>query len=88
MAHTQVLAAVQPSEHKEIDPLLADWKWACDHLSRGEFERFAGQFVAVLEGEVVGTGLDQEQLREQISHQHGVIGERVVILYVDAGELI
>jgi hypothetical protein len=88
MAHTELLVQVKPCGHDDLDPLLADWKWAYDRLSRGEFERFEGQFVAVLEGEVAGVGIDQEELRDQVSQQRAVIGERVVIIYVDAGEFL
>ncbi len=88
MAQTDLSLPVQQSSSDDVDHLIADWKWAYDCLAAGEFDRFCGEYVAVLQRSIVGHGTDQEELRSHVSQQQSVDGERVVVLYVDAGEFL
>jgi hypothetical protein len=63
-----------------------DWNIAFSALEAGEYEEYSGQFIAILEGCVVGSGTNQAKLREEVAQRHGVRPERLVVLYIDLGE--
>jgi len=62
--------------------VLADYKAAYDLLDRGALAEYAGQFVAVLNGSIVGVGGDSARLRQTVSQQREVDSERLAIIYV------
>jgi hypothetical protein len=65
-----------------IDDVLADFAAAYRLLEARGLDQHAGQYVAVLRGEVAGAGLDAATLRETVSCTHGVHPERVAIIRV------
>jgi hypothetical protein len=68
-----------------LEALLQEWKQANRLLESGELAAFSGQYVAVVDGQVVGHGEHEDHLRQQCANRCGIHPERVVILYVDAG---
>lgn len=68
---------------KDAD-VIADWNSAFQMLEAGELESYSGQFVAILNGEVVGSGAHPTKLYEEVSHTRGVAQERLVVMFVEA----
>lgn len=83
-----VVAHPPESSSYNIEELVADWKWAYNFLAAGNLEQSRGQFVAVLNHAVVGQGADDGALREHVAQQQNVARERIVVLYVDDGEIL
>jgi hypothetical protein len=68
-------------EHAPED-VLADFAAAYRLLDHGELNEYRGQFVAVLDGRVVGAGPNPGKLRDQVSESHRVDPERLAIIHV------
>jgi hypothetical protein len=62
--------------------VLADFSRAYDLLDRGALDTYGGQFVAVLQGQVVGADPDPAALREAVSEKHRIDPERMAIIQV------
>ena len=82
----QTSQSSSPEEVSEMD-VLQDWNVALAALDRGEYDGYSGQFVAVLSGCVVGSGSSQATLRVDVAQRLRVRPERLVILYIDLGEI-
>jgi hypothetical protein len=63
--------------------MLRDWRWAHAQLDSDAFASYSGQYVAVLDEAMVGNGLDPELLRQQVSRDHAVPENRVVVFHPD-----
>lgn len=83
-----VVARPPESSSYTVEELVADWNWAYNHWAAGNLEPSRRQFIAVLNRAVVGQGADDAELREQVAQQQNVDRERVIVLYVDDGEIL
>jgi hypothetical protein len=72
---------------RRTDPVLEDWKAAWRLEETGQLDAYEGQFVAVLGGQLVGYGPHPGELREAVAHTAQIDLHRVVVMYVDAGEV-
>jgi hypothetical protein len=71
-------------QHPEasIANVLADFAAAYRMLDSGKLARYAGQHVAVFDGEVVGAGTESSSLRSRVSKIRGMSPERLAIIHV------
>jgi hypothetical protein len=67
---------------------VADWNWAHQQHEAGRLDEFRGEFVAVLQGRVIGHGSDPADLRQRLAGKHAVDPERLVVLYVEDPDAI
>lgn len=72
----------------DMNAVLGDWRRAYELLEHGTLDLFRGRFVAVLNGELIGNGEDEGQLRSQCAKDKNIDPERVVVMYVDDGEYL
>ncbi len=49
---------------------------------RGDLDAYRGQYVAVLEGRILGSGYDPQLLRELLALKHHLDPNRIVTVYV------
>jgi hypothetical protein len=66
--------------------VLEDWRWLFDELSAGHLEQYRGQFVAVCDKQVLGSGRDEPLLRQTVAAAHGMDPDRLVTMHLDAPE--
>lgn len=76
----------EPDPELAKDPTLADYGVGQDLRERGELAAYAGEFVAILDGKVVGHGPDGFDLREQVAERLGIPPCRPAILRVFSEE--
>lgn len=60
-----------------------DWAWAMAQRENGAFDEFKGQFVAVADKRVIGSGPLDAPLRKKLIDQRRIDPARLVILFVD-----
>ena len=76
----------KPNRRTKNDPsdgaVLADFSRAYDLLDRGVLVPYAGQFVAVFQGKVVGADTDPGELRRAVSEKCKIDPERMTIIQV------
>jgi hypothetical protein len=70
------------SPEKQNSLVLEDYKAAYRLLESGALDQLSGQFVAVLEGRLVGNGRNSMALRTKTSRDYKVDPERVAIIHV------
>src|SRR5687767_7650264 len=80
-------AADVPSAEGSLYPypeILADWEWLFREIPTERFDPYRGQFVAVFEKKVLGSGRDALDLRQAVAAQHGLDDpDRLVITFVE-----
>lgn len=59
--------------------ILADIQFADDHMERGAFADYPGDYVAILNSEVVGWGNNESELRRRLSREKNVPESRFVV---------
>jgi hypothetical protein len=69
-----------------MEEILGEMKRAKQLLESGELNQYGGEFVAILDGRVVGHGKDEGALRQQVAESARVHPERMATLFVDNGE--
>ncbi len=88
---TLVTRRRQPTLTPEVEPdnyladlddegkaALADEVWVNEHYSRGTFDEFRGEFIAVVGQKVLGHGKNPHKLRELVSAETGIPANRIV----------
>jgi hypothetical protein len=79
---SQDIAAVIGYPAIEIEPeVVADLEWAIAELARTGFADMKGDYVAILNLKVVGSGDSEAELREQLAERHSVSPGRFVVEY-------
>jgi len=63
---------------------LADFAWVGEQYNLGVLAAHAGQYIAVVRGQVVDVGSDAAGLRERAAREYGVPPGRVVVSYIDS----
>jgi hypothetical protein len=63
------------------ESLLRDSQWALRELERTGFAEWPGDYVAVFEQHVVGSGDNERELRDKASRQIGAAPGRIIIEY-------
>ena len=67
----------------DLDGYLNDCRWLQQQwVTHGALHRYAGTHIAILNGEVVGTGQNSLQLQLDVARKFGVHPQRVLIDYV------
>jgi hypothetical protein len=73
----------QPSNHDDtLAEVLEDYAAAYRLLDAGKLDGYAGKYVGIVNGAVVGAARDATALRRQISRERGVHGERIAVIHV------
>jgi hypothetical protein len=57
---------------------LADRQWISEHYSKGAFDEFRGQYIAVVNKTVLGHGKNRIQLIETVAAETGVPADRII----------
>lgn len=70
------------------DPELANWAAFFELLFHGELDELRGRFVAVFDGEVVGSGNDPDRLRHRMAAELSANPAHLVVAFVDNEESI
>jgi precorrin-2 dehydrogenase/sirohydrochlorin ferrochelatase len=63
---------------------LEEWSWVIQERSKGRFDDYLGQYVAVVNHTVLGSSLDPNLLRTSVSEKHQIDPRRIVIFRVYA----
>src|SRR4051794_35662020 len=63
--------------------LLDDFKWAFEQRMLGSFEQYRGQHIAVVNRQVMGSGVNEDRLVESVCAQHHLSPDRVIVLTID-----
>src|SRR5687767_1657619 len=78
-------AAGDPPDDESLYPypeILADWEWLFSEIPTERFDPYRGQFVAVFEKKVLGSGKDALDLRQSVAAKHGLDDpDRLVITF-------
>jgi hypothetical protein len=62
--------------------ILADWQWVYDEYGTGRFEPYLGNFIAVHERQVLGSGPREPELRKAVAAEHHLDPDRLVTMYI------
>jgi hypothetical protein len=62
--------------------VLSDYQAAYDALEQGKLAPFSGLYVAYYNGQMVGSGNDDESLRRQLSADRQIHPERLAVIHV------
>jgi hypothetical protein len=65
-----------------LDEVMADWEWLYAECNRGTLFDIYGQFVAVRDKQIVGTGDGHNELRLRMARKYGCHPERFVITFL------
>jgi hypothetical protein len=63
--------------------ILADWQWIFDEYGTGRFEPYRGQFIAVYNQQVLGSGPRPSELREAVAAEHHLDPDRLAVTFID-----
>ncbi len=63
---------------------LEEWSWVIQERSKGRFDEYLGQFVAVVNKTVLGSALDPNLLRQDLAEKHHIEPRRIVVFKVYA----
>jgi hypothetical protein len=81
------LSSVQPHQAPAGSPplpeVLGDWQWVYEEVSKGAFEAYRQQHIAVVNRTVLDHDTDQLVLRQRVSGRQGLDPARIVVFYVD-----
>lgn len=82
--------SLPPQESESaMEQLLDDWRDARLFLSDPSVRsRYAGQYLVVYQGKIVGHGTDQGALRDAFAATLGVHPERLVLIWVHSEETL
>jgi CheY-like chemotaxis protein len=69
------------SETRLKQDAITDVRWAMAQARSGQFAKYTSGYIAILGKEVVGTGNDEESLREMVAKQKSVLPGRVIVQY-------
>lgn len=64
------------------EEILNEWRWIFAARERGDFDSYRGQHVAVLNGQILGSGYDPQLLVELLASKHNLDPKRIVTVYV------
>ncbi len=57
---------------------LADANWVNEEYSKGTFDEFRGQYIAVVNKKVLGYGKNRLRLAESVAAETGIDADRIV----------
>ena len=63
--------------------MTADQKWAQEQIHLGAFDEFAGEYIGIVEKQLMGHGIDAHQLCLEIGAKLGIAPDRVVLDFVE-----
>jgi Family of unknown function (DUF5678) len=67
---------------------LADWNAHYQLLLTGKLSQYGGKFIVVRDGNVIAHGCDPEELRNNTSMLLGIVGDNLVVPFVDNNECL
>ena len=57
---------------------LADRNWISEHYSKGTFDEFRGQYIAVVNKKVLGHSKKRVELIESVAAETGIAPDRII----------
>ena len=73
---------------EEIDRRTCDdWAFASEQMTRGELEKYAGEFVGIYMKEIVAHGDSDQAVRQQFETARGISGNQLVVRWVENDDI-
>src|SRR5260370_37980562 len=79
--------ATEPEPFRKADAVeeevLEEWRWVLQERSKGRFDEYAGQHVAVVNRTVLGSSLDPNLLTQYLAEKNNIDPRRIVTFSVE-----
>src|SRR5262245_40355513 len=74
--------APRQKRHDELADVLEDYAAGYRLLDAGKLAAYAGQYVGIVDGAVVGAGADAASLSEQVARERKLHPERIAVIHI------
>src|SRR5262245_12971572 len=83
-SHTSARAQdfLKRAPDEQLALVIRDYEAAYAALAEGRLAKYAGQYVAFSDGDLVGCGKEPEKLRSRLSQKLGVHREQMAVIHV------